>query len=1048
MCEYCNLHAHSDNSLLDGAVTPMERARLTEAMGQTSLSISDHGTLMGVPDHIKACKEYGIKPHVGIEAYFKPDRLKQDKHNKKSFHLLLTAQNEIGWKNLIKLSSEAYESGFYYKPNMDYALLKDHSEGVIASSGCISGYLPRLILDGAPQHEIDECINRHLEIFGDNYYFEIMPHDLNEQRIVNQHLVKYSLDYGVPLLATNDSHYGKNEDASTQDVLLMIATGQSRNQREKKKEAGEEVYEMGEADTLHMMGMDEMAKKFAKYHYDIPAAVIKKSLLESGKISDKIEEFELSKKIKIPKLYDTKEEARKQLESWCQEGMERIGKSGVAEYELRLDYELSVVYDMEVEEYFVLAANLVRWARDKGIRISSGRGSAAASLINYLTKVTMLDPIAHKYKFARFLNKNRKGMPDIDLDFDPERIPEVIEYLEKLLGKDHVCHISAVGTYKPKSAIKDVARVLNVPFEDVNAVTKVIPDPPNQPPLEILYKEYPEVADFLDSYPEVKKHAFKIEGMKKQLSRHAAGILVSPFPITDEMPIIRGKESMVTGFTDTAGAEWVTGLGWMKLDILSIDGLTKQGKIIESIYKRTGKRINLDELSVATDPDSADPKVLEILASGRNEGIWQFRSKGASNFIKGIGPTSFYDIAVANALYRPGALDGGDAFKYADCKHGKDVPTYWHPSVKPYLESTYGIVAFQEQLMEIAEELGGYTPEDADDLRKTVSKLYRLGKAEAAKVMNENKPKFVEGCKSNGLTEEEADLVWERFLAFSGYGFNYIHASSYGFTAYQDAYLKAYYPMDFYAAHLSDTDEVASLVREARFSDIIVSPPDINISEDDFTIMDDKILYGLRAVKYIGGEAVKTIVRTRKHELYTSPTDFRLKVAPKKVNKRGLDYLVKAGAFDSLGEREGLTKQEKRELEAEAIGVELTGSEDALQYAHILESRIKTEKQVEEAADGTGLTVGGEITAIKQIEIKRGKFKGKPMAFVDISYKMDSYSCTVFTDKFYKYEDLLSEGNIVIVRGRKSDRGGLLLDTMARLEDLAQALEKEKHGNI
>ena len=638
------------------------------------------------------------------------------------------------------------------------------------------------------------------------------------------------------------------------------------------------------------------------------------------------------------------------------------------------------------------------------------------------------------------------SMPDIDLDFDPERIPEVIEYLENKLGKDQVCHISAVGTYKPKSAIKDVARVLNVPFEAVNEVTKVIPDPPNQPPLDILYKEYPEVADFLDAWPEVKKHAFKIEGMKKQLSRHAAGILVSPFPITDEMPIIKGKESMVTGFTDTAGAEWVTGLGWMKLDILSIDGLTKQGKIIESVYKRTGVKIDLDALPVATDPDAADPKVLEILASGRNEGIWQFRSKGASNFIKNIGPTTFYDIAVANALYRPGALDGGDAFKYADCKHGKDVPTYWHPSVKPYLESTYGIVAFQEQLMEIAEELGGYTPEDADDLRKVVSKLYRLGKDEAAKVMNENKPKFVEGCKSNGLTESEAELVWERFLAFSGYGFNYIHASSYGFTAYQDAYLKAYYPMDFYAAHLSDTDDVASLVREARFSDILVSPPDINRSMEEFTIDEDsqKILYGLRAVKYIGDQAAKTIIANRKFDLYESVEHFRRNVPPKKVNKRGIDYLVKAGAFDNLGERANLDKLEKRALEAEAIGVELTGSEDALQYAHILESRIKTEKQVEEAPEDSGLTVGGEITAVKEIEIKRGKFKGKPMAFVDIAYKMDTYSCTVFTDKFYKYEELLSEGNIVIVRGRKSDYsgGGIILDTMARLEDLAKALEK------
>jgi DNA polymerase-3 subunit alpha len=800
------------------------------------------------------------------------------------------------------------------------------------------------------------------------------------------------------------------------------------------------------ADTLHMMGREEMKEKFKKYHYDLPEKVIENALLESGKISETIEEFSLDKKLKIPKLYDTEDKSRWQLEEWCREGMRRIGKDDDPVYQERLEYELETIFDMGLEDYFVLAAKVVRWARDKGIRISSGRGSAAASIVCYLTKITMIDPIAHKFKFERFLNKNRKGMPDIDLDFDPERIPEVIEYLENLLGKDQVCHISAVGTYKSRSAIKDVARVLNVPYDEVNRVTATIPEAPNMPDLDELYKDYEEVRDFLDNYPEVKKHAFKIEGMKKQLSRHAAGILVSPFPITNQMPIMRGKESMVTAFTDTAGAEWVTGLGWMKLDILSIDGLTKQGKIIESVYKRTGVKIDLDSLPVATDPEAADPKVLEVLCSGRNEGIWQFRSKGASNFVKQIHPDNFYQIAVANALYRPGALDGGDAFRYIDLKKGKIKPTYWHPSVKPILESTLGVVAFQEQLMEVAEQLGGYSPEDADDLRKVVSKLYRLGKEEAQRVMNENKPKFVKGCMKNGLTEEEADLIWERFLAFSGYGFNYIHAASYGFTAYQDAYLKAYYPMDFYAAHLSGSDEVASLVREARFSDILVSPPDVNLSEEEFTIDEEnnKILYGLRAVKYIGGEAVKTIVKNRTLEgEYKDTADFRNKIPPKKVNKRGIEYLVKAGAFDSLGERENLTKQEKRELEAEAIGVELTGSEDSLKYAHILETRIKSEYQVEEAPTDSGLTVGGEITNVKIIEIKRGKYKGSPMAFIDLSYKMDSYSCTVFTDKYYKYKDLLSEGNIVIVRGRKSDRGGLILDTMARLEDLAKALEKQ-----
>lgn len=1052
MCEYCNLHAHSDASLLDGAVTAMDRARIAELKGQKSLSISDHGSLMGVPDHILACKEYGIIPHVGMEAYFKPDRLKQDKEHKKSYHLLLTAKNEQGWKNLIKLSSKAHETkefgyedgGYYHKPCMDYELLKKYSEGIIACSGCISGYIPKLILENAPQHVINEHIERHLEIFGkENYFFEIMPHDLQEQRIVNQHLAKLSLDYDIPLVATNDSHYGNPQDSDTQDILLMIATGQSVKKREKKREEGEEVYEMGDKDTLHMMGVNEMEAAFKKYHPDLTSTLVSSALQQSGTISEMIEPFELDNSLKIPKLFKHEGQAKNQLEEWCHEGLIRIGKQNDPIYKERLKYELEVIEEMKMEDYFVLAADVVRHSRDKEIRISSGRGSAAASIVCYLTKITMIDPIAHKFKFERFLNRNRKGMPDIDLDFDPERIHEVIEYLENLLGKDHVCHISAVGTYKPKSAIKDVARVLSIDFEETNKATKAIPDPPNQPDLKVLYEEYPEVRDFLDKYPDVKKHAFKIEGMKKQLSRHAAGILVSPIPLNEWMPIMKGKLSMVTGFTDTAGAEWVTGLGGLKLDILSIDGLTKQDKIIKSVYKRTGKKIDLDGLSVATDPDSAEPEVLKILASGRNEGIWQFNSRGASKFIKDIGPTSFYQIAVANALYRPGGTQGGDAFKYADLVNGRETPTYWHESVKPILESTLGIVAFQEQLMEIAEQLGGYTPVEADDLRKTVSKLYRLGRAEAEKVMNENKPKFVNGCVENGLSTSDAEFIWERFLAFSGYGFNYIHAASYGFTAYQDAWLKYHYPTDFYAAELSgDNDNIKSVVREARYSDIIVSPPDINLSEEEFTILDNKILYGLKAVKYVGKNVCNAIINGRSKP-YESLENFKSRIPPKDCNSRCITYLVNGGAFDSIGERADLDKNKKRELEAEAIGVELTGTEDALQYAPILEARIKSEKEVEDAAPDDTCVVGGEITNVKEIPIKRGKYKGQKMAFVDLEYKAEAYNLTVFTSTYYKYKDLLSEGNIVIVKGRKSDRGGVIANTIARLEDLAKALEKK-----
>jgi DNA polymerase III subunit alpha len=1040
MCTYCNLHSHSDGSLLDGAVTPLQRAKKAAELGQTSLSISDHGTLMNIPDHLHACREFDIRPHVGMEAYFKPDRLLKDDQNKKSFHLLLTAQNQHGWHNLIKLSSESYKSGFYYKPCIDYELLKKYSEGIIACSGCISGYVPRLILNGASQSEINEAIEKHLEIFGDNYYFEIMPHDINEQRIVNQHFSKLALDYNIPVVATNDSHYENNEDSKTQDILLMIATNQTIDKRKAAKEAGEEVYSFGDKDTLHMMSEDELLDTFKKYHPDLTTSFVKEAILNTGKISSNIEDIKLDDSLKIPKIYDDPNKSKSVLEEWCNEGLKRIGKENDQVYIDKLNYELSVVYDMELQDYFVMAADIVRWARDKEIRISSGRGSAAASVICYLTKITMIDPIAHKFKFERFLNKNRKGMPDIDLDFDPERIEEVVEYINDRYGKDYVCAISAVGTYKPKSSIKDVARVLSIPFNEVNAVTQFIPDPPNTPDLHTLYKDYDEVAEFLDKYPEVKRHAFAIEGMKKQLSKHAAGIVISDKPITDYMPIMRGKTGYVTAWSDTAGAEWITGLGCMKLDILSINGLTKQGRTIDSIYRRTGEKIDLDSLSIATDPNSADEKVLDVFRSGMTLGIWQFGSKGASRFIKDISPDSFIDIVAANALYRPGGTQGGDAFDYAPIKNGKRPASYWHPSVKPFLQNTHGIVAFQEQLMDIAEELGGFTPTEADELRKVISKLYRMGPVAARKEMDKYEPQWIKGCKEHGLSEDEALHIWERYQAFGGYGFNFIHASSYGFTSYQDAYLKAYYPMDFYSSELSFESDVDKVIREAKFSNIYVKPPDINNSDAEFKIDEDKILYGLRSVKYVGDKAIKAIAAYRP---YSSIEDFRQRVPRNDANKRVLEHLISAGAFDNLGGRENLSKDEKRKLEKESIGVELTGSEESVKYSDILDARVKSEDQIENSTPGEGLTIGGEVTEVKEIQIKNGKYKGKPMAFVNLEYKMDSYNCIFFTDKYYKYKNLISPGNILIARGRKSDRGGIIIDTAAKLEDLAKALEKQ-----
>lgn len=1045
---FSNLHAHSEGSLLDGTGTPIQRAKEAKNLGQNSMGLSDHGNLIMAPGHIKACNKVGIKPIVGMEAYFKPDRFKQDKDHKKAFHLLLIAKNEAGFKNLIKLSSEAYKTGFYNKPCLDFELLKDNNEGLICSSACISGYLPQLIQQGEDR-KVADCIEQHLSIFGeDNYKLEIMPHDIPVQKLINIALFNLSLEYNIPLLATADSHYPYKDWKDTQDVLLMISTGQSLSSRKKKREQGEDVYEMNVP--LHMFSEAEMFEQFHQFHPNLTQKTVTDAINESQKIADSVEPFDIDRSDKLPKVKTgTNETPYELLEKWCREGMKRIDKVDDEEYEARLAHELKTLKDMGVVPYFVLVGKMMRFVREQKIRVSSGRGSAAGSLVCYLIGITSIDPIGHELLFERFLNPNRKGLPDIDIDFQPDKIPIVKEWLKKECGEDRICDISAFGTYNPKGALKDVARVLDVPFNEVNIVTKVIPDATdvggaaNVPPLTTLRTQYETIDKFAKKYPDVWKHALRLEGQTKQLSKHPAGVIVADRPIEKLIPVLKGKESLVTAWSARADNDVISEMNILKIDILSLDGLNTQGNTIEIIEEQLGEKIDLDELPVAKDPTATDPEVLKLFAEGKTLGIFQFGgSRGITSFLRHTKPDRFEDLVAVNALYRPGPLEGGDAFKYGDLKNGKLPVTYWHESVKPILEKTYGVMVYQEQMQQIAQVLGQFSPSDSDDMRKATSKIYRMGKAEARDFLADYKDRWDQGCLANGLEQSEADLIWERMLSFGSYSFNRSHASSYSLSAYQDAHLKYHYPQPFYASLLTQhPDRVQDIIREGKQLGVNILPPDINNSTERFAVTDEGLLYGLRAVKYVGEESAEEILSKRPFKNYA---DFEERVTKKKCNKRVKEYLLNAGAFDSLGARQEWSTQEKREAETLAMGVAISGAPDISKYEFILDPRINTEDDIEKIPAGKGATIGGEIASVSEHKIKSGQNKGKLMAFVDVVYKDNEWSLTVFKKYYDKYKDVLKQGNLIIARGRTDDKGSILVDSIAELDKLKEAMEKKE----
>ncbi|MDA3840529.1 MAG: DNA polymerase III subunit alpha [Patescibacteria group bacterium] len=1055
---FVHIHTHSHYSLLDGLTKIDALVKTAKESGAPAVALTDHGTMYGTIEFYKECKKQGIKPIIGVETYFAPNS-RHDKvtrtDERSSYHLILLARNNVGYKNLIKLVSIAHLEGFYYKPRIDWEVLSKYSEGLMASTACLGGEIPKLILSG----KIDRARERILEfneLLGqDNFYLEIMPHfNYEGQREVNEQMVKFSRELGIPVIATNDIHYLNKDDAAAQDILLCM--------QNKKKITDTDRMSMGDGDFSYKTET-QMREAFP----DVPEAIENTvKLAERCNVEIELGEYHLPN-FDVPEGYDNKS----YLEHMCKEGfVKRYGilyEEADAEKKERVDYELSVINGMGWPAYFLIVADFVTWARNQNIVVGPGRGSAAGSLVCYLLGITNLDPIHYNLIFERFLNPDRVSMPDIDLDFADIRREEVIRYVENKYGKDHVAQIITFGTMAARAAIRDVGRVLDYPYEYCDRISKMIPMFTN---LTTAIEKVPEVRDIYNNEEGAKKildYALKLEGVSRHSSTHACGVLITGEPLTEHTPIQYASSSDQT-IVSQYSLHPVEDLGLLKMDFLGLKNLTIIESAIKIIKNTRGTIIDIDNIPLD------DPTTFKLFQKGETTGVFQFESSGMKRYLKELKPTEFEDIIAMVALYRPGPMEWIP--DYINGKHGKKKLEYLHPKLEPILKVTYGVAIYQEQVMQMARDLAGFTMAQADVLRKAVGK-------KIIKLLDEQKEKFIDGCVKNGISSDLAKTIFSFIEPFAGYGFNRSHAACYAMIGYQTAYLKAHWPTEFMAALLTadqqNTDRVAIEIDECRNMGIDVKQPDINQSYDSFTVVtsgtetneivkvDEKvnvIRFGLNAIKNVGAHIVDVIIKERKENgPYKDISDFLGRVVDKDLNKKSLESLTKSGALDLFNNRaelvsnmenllrfhkevseemstkqtslfgdmptmvnkvrldpfEELDRQLKLSWEKELLGLYITEHpfSDFRKKMHN-KVRLTPISYLAEYVGNDDVKVSGIVTTIKKIMTR----KNETMLFVKMEDTVASTEILVFPKLYQKNVEIWKEGNVILCSGTVSDK--------------------------
>lgn len=885
---FTHLHVHSEYSLLDGMSKINKAPEYVKSLGMDSLAITDHGVMFGIIDFYKSCRKSGIKPIIGCEVYVAP-RTRFDKdpdRDRNMNHLILLAENMIGYKNLTKLVSAAFTEGFYFKPRVDKELLREHSEGIICLSACLAGAIPRKILNGDYSGAKAEALEL-LDIFGkDNFYLEIQNHFLDDDKPATQGLVKLSEEIGAPLVATNDAHYIKRSDAKAHDVLLAIQTGSTVDDENRMRFANDEFYLKSES---------EMMELFPDY----PEAIE-----NSHKIAERCNvEFEFGE-YHLPEFIPPEGMTNKDyLRNLCYDGLERRYGSealqGESIYRTRLESELEVIEKMGYVEYFLIVWDFIHYAKSNDIPVGPGRGSAAGSIVAYSLAITEIEPIKYNLIFERFLNPERVSMPDIDVDFCIDRRQEVIDYVVQKYGKDKVSQIITFGTLKAKAAVRDVGRALNASYAEADSIAKAIPTELGMTiskaldinrDLRARYETEPLVKNILDM-------SMAVEGMPRHSSTHAAGIVISKMPLDEYVPLYMSDKGLATQFNMTTIEE----LGLLKMDFLGLRNLTMINEAIQLIKENHGVEIDFSKM------DYDDPAVYEMISKGNTQGIFQLESAGMTEFMKNLNPSCFEDIVAGISLYRPGPMDSIP--KYIENKKNPEKVKYVDPHLEPILNVTYGCMVYQEQVMQIVRELGGYSFGRSDLVRRAMSK-------KKMSVMLEEKKYFIHGkddsdgtpaiagCVANGIPERAAEAIFDDMVSFAEYAFNKSHAAAYAVISYETAYLKAHYPVEFMAALMSsvmgEPRHIAAYIRNCKELGIEVLPPSVLHSRRKFIAKDGKIRFGLLAIKNVGSGIVDAIVEGRRGRDIDNLYDFIKSIEPSELNKKAIECLIKAGAMDEF----------------------------------------------------------------------------------------------------------------------------------------------------
>ena len=871
MSRFVHLHNHTAYSLLDGALRIEDMVKKAKENNMPAVAMTDHGVLYGMIEFYRHAKSENIKPILGCELYLTTGS--RFEKSRERYHLILLAENNRGYHNLIQLVSKAWLEGFYYKPRVDKELLADYSDGLICLSACVQGEIPQLLLKGRYE-AAKNAAAEYSQIFGrDNFFLELQDHNLQSEKEAASGIIKISQELDLPLVVTNDAHYLNKTDADLQDVLLALQTGTTVDDKNRMTFQGEEFY---------FKTPEEMEALFPdiKTAYDNTVKIAERCNVEL--------DFD---KFYLPDYPDIEngEKPESLLKKLCYKGLKNKSFQDIKEAEKRLEYELSIIYKMGYASYFLIVYDFVKYAEENGIRVGPGRGSAAGSLVAYLLNITKVNPLKYGLLFERFLNPERIIMPDIDIDFDEQR-DEIIEYVKNRYGEQRVAQIGTFGTMAARAAVRDVGRALGLSYGRVDKIAKLIPSQPGTTIKEAL-SSVKELQDYYKNDSEIRKlidYARGVEGMPRHISTHAAGIIIGAQPLTEIIPLQKQDDSIITQLPMGD----LEALGLLKMDFLGLRNLTVIENTLNLIKQRHGKKIDIESIPLD------DKKVYRLLQSGNTSGVFQMESYLFQSLNKRLKPDRFSDLIALLALGRPGPLGSDMVDDYIKSRHGEKRPEYLHPKLKPILEETFGMILYQEQVMEIASKLGGYTMGEADLLRRG------MGKKKLELIAGERK-RFINGAVENDIDKKTANQIFDQMEYFAGYGFNKSHSTAYAFLAYQTAYLKVHYPGDFMSALLSSVmgnqDKISDYIKACREIDIEVLPPDINISGFYFTPeSEDKIRFGLKAVKNVGSSAIEAIIEARKEKKFESFTDFLQRIDMSRINIQVLEAFIKSGVFSQF----------------------------------------------------------------------------------------------------------------------------------------------------